>query len=144
MMGSSNNKNGYSLSHQWFDFAIENQDKISPVHAALYFWLIELNNRLGWKEKFGLPTQYSMAAIGTTAYNTYKKTLNDLEAWGFLKIISRARNQHTSTIVALSNFNKAQSKHNRSTLVIDKLYKTIKTDGESQKVIIRGIRPEDK
>jgi len=143
-MGSSNDKNGYNLSHQWFDFALDNRDKISPVHAALYFWLIELNNRLGWKETFGIPTQHSMAAIGTTAYNTYKKALNDLEAWGFVKIISRAKNQHTSTVVALLKSYKAQLKQTNRTFSIDKLYKTIKTDGESQKVIIRGIRPEDK
>lgn len=143
-MGNCKEKNGYNLSHQWFDFAIENQDKISPVHAALYFWLIELNNRLGWMGKFGLPTYYSMGVLGALSYNTYKRALNDLVTWGFVKIISKAKNQHTSTIVALSNFNKAETKRRQSTLVINKLYKTYKTEGESQKLVIRGIRPDDK
>lgn len=101
---------GYSLSRHWFDYAFENPDMVTPNHTALYFWTIELCNRLGWKEKFGLPTVHSMEAMGLKSYNTYKKTLMDLIRWGFIILVSKSSNQYTSNIIALSNFDKAQYK----------------------------------
>ena len=104
---SDNNRlTGYDLSRQWFDFAFDNPDKVTPVHAALYFFTMELNNRLGWKEKFGLPTYHAMEAIGVKAYNTYKKAFNDLVKWGFIRLIEKSKNQHKANIIALSNFDR--------------------------------------
>ncbi|MEA5043032.1 hypothetical protein SDC9_137187 [bioreactor metagenome] len=99
--------NGYSLSRSWFDFCFENPEKIRPNHTALYFFIIEHCNRLGWKEKFGLPTTMTMEAIGMRSYNTYKNTLDDLISFGFIVMIEKSKNQYSSNIVALSNFDKA-------------------------------------
>ena len=63
---------GYSLSRQWFDFTFETKEMVTPTHTALYFWIIELNNQLHWKEVFGLPTAYSMEAIHLKSYKSYK------------------------------------------------------------------------
>ena len=100
----------FSLSRAWFNFCFENPEKIKPNHTALYFFCIEHCNRLGWKEKFGLPTTMAKEAIGIHSYNTFINTLNDLVNWGFIKILERSKNQHSSNIVALSNFNKAHNK----------------------------------
>lgn len=105
-----NNLTGYDLSRNWFDFCFENPDLIKPNHSALYFFCIEHCNRLGWKEKFGLPTTMAKEAIGIRSYNTYKKTLDSLDEWGFIKIIERSKNQYSSNIIAISNFNKANNK----------------------------------
>jgi len=43
---------GYELSRQWFDFLFENPDLTNVSQTALYMWLIELNNRKGFSEKF--------------------------------------------------------------------------------------------
>ncbi len=96
-------KNGYSLSRQWFDFAFENPDIVSPCHAALYLWFCELNNRLGWAKKFGAPTTRSMAAVGIKNYKTYKKAFDDLVVWGFVEIIRKSCNQYTANIISLKN-----------------------------------------
>ncbi len=101
---------GYELSRAWFDFSFENREKIKPIHAALYMFCIELCNRLGWKEKFGLPTTMAMEAIGINSYNTYIKTLNDLIEFGFIKMVTVSKNQYSSNIIALSNFDKALDK----------------------------------
>jgi len=93
--------NGYGLSRQWFEFAEENSEKIKPVHAALWFWLVELNNQLNWKECFGVPTDRAMAMIGTKSFNTYKSAIDDLIDWGFVKKIAKSKNQHTSNIYSL-------------------------------------------
>jgi hypothetical protein len=95
--------NGYTYSKQWFEFTFENPDKITPAHTALYLWTVELNNRLGWKEKFGLPTDYSMLAIGIRNRRTYYKALNDLVEWGFVEMLTKSKNQHTASIIALSS-----------------------------------------
>lgn len=102
--------NGYQLSRQWFDFAFENPEKISPNHGALYFFCIEQCNRLGWKKKFGLPTSMAKDAIGIRSYNTYVKTLTDLIEWGFIEMIEKSKNQHTANIIALSIIDKAPNK----------------------------------
>ena len=102
--------NGYELSRAWFDFSFENPEKIKPSHGILYFFIIEHCNRLGWKEKFGLPTTMAKEAIGIRSYNTYINTLNDLVDWGFVKMVEKSKNQYSSNIVALSKFNKALDK----------------------------------
>jgi hypothetical protein len=102
--------NSYELSRNWFDWSFENPEKISPNHSALYFFIIEHCNRLGWKEKFGLPTTMAKESIGIRSYNTYINTLNDLVNFGFIKLIEKSKNQYSSNIIALSNFDKATDK----------------------------------
>jgi hypothetical protein len=104
------NMNGYELSRKWFDWSFENPERINPNHTALYFFIIEHCNRLGWKEKFGLPTTMAKEAIGIRSYNTYINTLNDLVEFGFINLIEKSKNQYSSNIVALSNFDKAPNK----------------------------------
>lgn len=102
--------NGYELSRIWFDWCFENPEKISPNHSAIYFFAIEHCNRLGWRKKFGFPTEMVKDAIGIKSYNTYIKTLNDLVDWGFIEMIERSKNQYSANIVALVNFDKALDK----------------------------------
>lgn len=104
------NLNSYDLSRNWFNWCFENPEKISPNHTALYFFCIEHCNRLGWKQKFGLPTTMAKEAIGIHSYNTYIKTLNDLIEWGFINLIEKSKNQYSSNIIELSKFNKALDK----------------------------------
>ncbi len=101
---------GYDLSRNWFDWAFENSGKVNPNHTALYFYIVEHCNRLGWKPIFGLPSAVAMEAIGIRSYNTYIKTLNELIALGFIKMIEKSKNQYTANIIALSNINKALDK----------------------------------
>lgn len=101
MKSEENKKNGYALSRQWFDFALNNPEKVNTNHAALYFWIVELNNKLLWKEVIGLPTLVAMGMIGIRDRRYFRKTLSDLEEWGFIKLISKSRNQYACNRVAL-------------------------------------------
>jgi hypothetical protein len=100
----------YNLSRNFFNWSFENPEKIKPNHVALYFFCIELCNRLGWKHKFGLPTSMAKDAIGIRSYNTFIDTLNELVEFGFIKLHEKSKNQYSSNIIALSNFNKAPDK----------------------------------
>jgi hypothetical protein len=102
--------NGYNLSRDWFDWCFLNPEKIKPVHTALYFFCIEQCNRLGWKPKFGLPTDLAKETIGVKSYNTYIGALTDLAQFGFIEFIEKSKNQYSSNIIALSNFDKAIDK----------------------------------
>lgn len=102
--------NSYELSRNFFDWSFENPHKVTPNHIALFFFCIEHCNRLGWKQNFGLPTTMAKEAIGIRSYNTYIKTLYDLVDFGFIKMIEKSKNQYSSNIIALSNFNKAHDK----------------------------------
>lgn len=94
--------NGYQLSRAWFNFCFENPEKISPNHTAIYFFAIEHCNRLGWKEKFGFPTQMTMDAIGIRNHHTYMKYFNELVDWGFLKLIQKSSNQYSANVISLT------------------------------------------
>lgn len=102
--------NSYELSRAFIDFAFDNPEKIKPNHYAVYFFAVEHCNRLGWKEKFGLPSQMVMEAIGIKNWRTYSTTLNELIEWGFIKMIETSKNQYSSNIVAIVNFTKAPTK----------------------------------
>ena len=104
------NLNSYELSRKWFDFSFKNPEFINPSHTAIYFFAIEHCNRLGWKEKFGFPTEMAKEAIGIKSYNTYIKAFNDLVEWGFFIMIEKSKNQYSSNIIALSKFDKALDK----------------------------------
>lgn len=100
---------GYEYSRDWFDFAFDNPDRVRPVHTALYMWLVELKNRLGWPDKFGCPATQAMQACSVT-YKTYKCALDDLVEFGFVDVVTESKNQHQSTIVALVKFTKPTTK----------------------------------
>jgi hypothetical protein len=92
--------NGYNLSRKWFDFAFENQEA-KVQHTAIYLWCVELNNRLGWKESFRLPTSSTMEGLSIGNKNTFLSALKDLESWGFIKIISESKNQNQARIISI-------------------------------------------
>lgn len=128
--------NSYELSRNWFDWCFDNPEKIKPIHTALYFFCIEHSNRLGWKEKFGLPTEMVKSAIGVHSYNTYIDALNKLVEWGFIKMVQKSKNQYSSNIIALSNFNKATTK------ALDKAL--IKHDTKQSESTVQSIDSIDK
>lgn len=124
--------NGYQLSRAWFDFCFDNPEKINPAHTAIFFFAIEHCNRLGWKQKFGFPSQMTMDAIGIKKHHTYIKYFNDLVEWGFIELIEKSKNQYSSNIICLSfakpkkgkalgkALAKHAAKHGQSTGCIDK------------------------
>jgi hypothetical protein len=94
---------GYKLSRQFFNWCFENPEKVSPNHSAIYFFAIEHCNRLGWKEKFGFPTQMVMDAIGIRKHQTYIKYFNDLVEWGFFKLVQKSANQYSANIISIQS-----------------------------------------
>jgi hypothetical protein len=121
----------FKLTRDFWDFAFENPEKIKPNHCALFLFIIEHCNRLGWKEKFGLPTTMTKDAIGIRSYNTYIQTLNDLVDFGLIILIERSKNQYSSNIVAISNNDKALNK------ALDKAF--IKHDTKQSESTIQSI-----
>jgi hypothetical protein len=118
---------GYELSRNFFDWCFENPEKVKPAHVAVYFFAIEHCNRLGWKPKFGFPSQMVMDAIGIKSWHTYISIFTDLVEWGFFILLEKSKNQYSSNIIALIKFDEAHikaldkaltkhiSKHQRST-----------------------------
>lgn len=94
--------NGYDLSRSWFDYCFENPEIITPNHTAIFFFAIEHCNRLGWKAKFGFPTQMAMDAIGIKKHQTYIKYFNDICQWGFFILVQKSTNQYSANIISLS------------------------------------------
>lgn len=137
--------NSYELSRKWFNYSFDNPEKIKPIHSAIYFFAIEHCNRLGWKNKFGFPSQMVMEAIGVKNWKTYSKALKDLVDFGFIEMIETSKNQYSSNIIAIVKntkaptkaLDKALSKHStkqvQSTVSINKQYNNITKNKEQYK-----------
>jgi hypothetical protein len=115
-MNNPSKRNGYTLSKRWWDFAGKNPNAIRPVHAALYFWIVGKNNKLYWKNVFGLPTLEAMRHIGIKDRRFFRKTLSDLELWGFIKVVHKSQNQYDAnriTVLIDRDDTTADQKHPR-------------------------------
>jgi hypothetical protein len=121
--------NGYNLIRAWYDFKYENPSVCRSIHSDLFCYIINLWNKLGHKNEFGLPTQITMESLGIGSYNTYKKTLDELIGFGVIKLVKESKNQHQSKIIAISIFDKASDK------ALDKA--TIKASDEATDTIIK-------
>jgi hypothetical protein len=102
--------NGYDLSRNFCNWAFENPDKVKPIHYAIFYFAIEHCNRLGWKDKFGLPSQMVMEAIGVKNWRTYAAGLHELVEFGFIEMIEISKNQYSSNIIAIVKNTKAPTK----------------------------------
>jgi len=145
--------NGYELSRNFCDWAFENPDKVKPIHYAIYYFSIEHCNRLGWKNKFGFPSQMVMEAIGVKNWRTYSAGLNDLVDFGFIEMVETSKNQYSSNIVAIVKNTKAptkaldkalskhSTKHSQSTVSINKqeTIKQINKVPSSEEFVAYGI-----
>jgi hypothetical protein len=130
----------YELSRSYWDFAFENPEKVTPSHAAMFFFAIEHCNRLGWKDKFGLPTSMVLEAIGMKSYNSYKKYFDDLVLWGFIKVYEYSKNQYSSNIIALSS---ALSKNDKALVkaIVKHASKQSESTGSIDKPITNNLKP---
>lgn len=102
--------NSYELSRNFCEWAFNNPERIKPIHYAIYFFAIEHCNRLGWKDKFGLPSQMVMEAIGVKNWKTYSNGLKDLIDFEFIEMIETSKNQYSSNIIAIVKNTKAHTK----------------------------------
>lgn len=130
--------NGYELSRKWFDWCFENPEKISPNHTAIYFFAIEHCNRLGWRQKFGFPTQMVMDAIGIKKHQTYIKYFNDLVEWGFFELIQKSLNQYSANIISLVSA-KTKSGKALDKAIITHAAKQVASIGQSKSSINKPI-----
>lgn len=101
--------NGYQLTDAWFEFRFQHPEKVSHAHTELYFYLVYHWNKLSQKEKFGLPSAVTMEATGIRNYKTYRKCVQDLAKFGFIRIVSEAINQHQAMVVAWGKNTKADT-----------------------------------
>jgi len=120
----------FKLLRDFWDFAFDNPEKISPNHCALYCFIINHSNRLGRKPKLGLPTEMTKEAIGMKSYKTYIKTLMDLVDWGFIEMLEKSKNQYSSNIIALVNFTEATTKAYDKAMLMQQL-KQVKSNDQS-------------
>lgn len=125
--------NGYERTRAWFNFCFEHPDRIKPIHHAVYLYAVELCNRLGWKKKFGLPTDSTMEVLGVKNHRTYKNAFNDLIEWGFITMIQKSKNQYTANVIALVKSTETTTKA---------LDKAIQLQGQGNATIDKQINEE--
>ncbi len=98
----------FDFNRAWFNHAFDNSD-VRPVHHAIYFFALELNNRLGWKEQFDFPSSQAMEATGIKSYNTYIKAFREIVNWNFFILHRKSQNQFQANRIALSKIDKSSN-----------------------------------
>jgi len=109
-MKNNNNLSIYDLFRNFWNWSFENPDLVTPSHCAVFSFAIEHCNRLGWKEKFGFPSQMVMEAVGIKSWHTYAKCFNDLVELGFFIVHQKATNQYSANVIAIAKIDKAPAK----------------------------------
>lgn len=108
--------NSYKLSREWFDFVLDNPDRVTGNHTALYMWIIEINNRCQWREKFNVTSKECMDGMSAKSRSTYSKCFQDLIEWGFVIIVVKSQNQHQCNVISLyKNYTSTSTTTNAST-----------------------------
>jgi hypothetical protein len=132
--------NGYELSRNWFDFCFENPELINPAHTAIYIFAIEHCNRLGWKKKFGFPSQMTMDALGIKKHQTYIKYFNDLVKWRFFELIQKSKNQYSANIISINAMPKKGKALDKAFII--HAAKQRQSNGQSIDSIIKQLNKE--
>lgn len=91
----------YKFSRNYHDWAFDNRDKVKPSVSALYFYILDLANRLGWREYFSVTAKECMEAIGVSSYKTYKSSFDVLCENNLIKIVKASKNQYQANIISL-------------------------------------------
>ncbi len=76
----------------YYSIVFSGEHEIKPMHTSLYMFLLNQNNRCNWAEWFKCPFDLAMMGSGINAKGTYYKTLNDLQKFGFIKVIKGVNN----------------------------------------------------
>lgn len=128
----------FQLMKRYWEWAEANNQQVNCNSTALYFYLLNLANTIGWKKTIGVPTVFTMNCIGISNYKTYQKAVKNLEDNKFIFRIKGGSNQYQSPQFALVKNTKANTKplseqipnhiptQSSSTVDIDKLLKTNK------------------
>lgn len=98
--------NGYNLTRRFFDWAFSHRADFKPTVSALYFYLIEVCNKLGWKPEFSISAKECMEGMGVSGYNTYKQAFDILCEHGFIKVLKKSCNSYQANIITLLNFDR--------------------------------------
>jgi len=86
------------------DLAIDGYaGRLRPTHIALYTVILRHFERNGYPETLPLPSDMVMARAGIMNGKTFRKTISELEQLGLLKVVEKAKNQHSAVTVKLSN-----------------------------------------
>lgn len=99
----------FKLISRYIEYCEKHPETVNNTGSALYLYLLNLNNKLGWPDKFGLPREFVMTILGTSSHKTYTKAVQYLIESGFLKQVSASKNQHQSNVFALVKFTTAST-----------------------------------
>lgn len=94
-------RNIFNLLRKFFAFVEKYPDIIELNHIALYVWIVWKDNTLFWEPVFGLPTGEAIRTIGMKDPRYFRRTLYELEEWGFIKIVAKSKNQHHANQIIL-------------------------------------------
>jgi len=106
--------NIFKLTKVWFEYKAEHPD-LNGNHTEFLFYCVDLNNRLAWKEVFGLPA-LETAEFLNISYNTFRKILKDFtDKYKLIRLVEKSTNQYNSNKISLDLLYQNLLKQKKST-----------------------------
>lgn len=92
--------NIYAIIKAWYEYKAEHPE-LTGNHTDFLFYCIDLNNRLAWKEEFGLPAIETAEYLGIS-YNTFRKLFKEFtQEYKLIRLVKASKNQYTANIISL-------------------------------------------
>lgn len=106
--------NIFSLTKVWYEYKSEHPE-LTGSHTDFLFYCVDLNNRLAWKEVFGLPAIETSEFLNIS-YNTFRKLLNDFtQKYKLIRLVKKSTNQYTANKISLDLLYQNLLKQKKST-----------------------------
>lgn len=100
--------NGFEQIKSFNSWLFNNAEKqLTTSHVALYYFLINQNNRNNWVEWFKLPYDLGMSGSCIGSRNTYYKCLEDLRSFGLIEY-QKGINNYKAPLIKLCLFKNEQ------------------------------------
>lgn len=91
----------FDFTHKFFDWALQNRSELKPTVSALYFYLIMVCKKLGYRNEFSISAKECMEGMGVSSYKTYRAAFETLVNNGFVQVVTKSFNQHQANIIHL-------------------------------------------
>ena len=95
-------------------------DEIGPKEIALYFWVLNVANRLKWPVAFSISTQKACAMLGFTSRSTFSRSRDRLIQCGLLSVESQTGSASASYSFEKCDTNRTRTESQTATPIYSK------------------------
>ena len=87
------------------------QGRMKAGHVGIYMYIVNLNRKLKWNRRFGLPTKEAMKQLGIKSDDTYYKLRDELIGFGMIEMLEASTSKNQSSVFTLHTIRLREFSH---------------------------------